>query len=282
MPSDYEDTIIPGDEPTIRRRYTNGEHVTLSGDRAMAMSDAPGALEWQSENPGRMALNYYGPNDPRSSLGYSLGNYVREKSYEKPGWLGRMMEQGAGSGALGGGIAGGGTGLLLGLLKRMLSGDSDTSYGKWALAGGAIGALLGAHNGYIRSSSPRTLLEDTLAKSGINKSAAMYKDPRNFILEKLQSANDVSIVEKVQLASSVRNLSQSDAEKLASMVRAALGFGVGAIISKFIFGSSGAGALFGGLAGMFGVNFLVNNFAKKQSEPTFDFNFKPLSYRDIL
>lgn len=285
MPHDYEDTIIPGDEPRISRRYTNGETVTLTGDRAMAMSDEPGAAQWRAENPGEFVLNNYGPDDIRNSTGYAIGSYLRDKAYEKPGMLGRALEGGPMSGALGGGVAGSGAGLLLGLIKRILSGDSNTSYGKWALAGGALGALLGARSGYIRSTTPNTILEDTLAKAagnGLDKSAAMYKDPRNFILEKLQSATDVNIVDKVQLASSVRNLSREDAEKLAALVRSALGFGVGAIISKFIFGASGAGALFGGLAGMFGANFLVNNFGKKENSSSFDFNFKPLSYRDIL
>lgn len=274
MPAEYEDTIIPGIEPTIERRYNNGDTFKFTGDRAMAMSDAPGAKAWQAANPVKAVKLGYSPYDSpedQSPIAYGLGKYLRDKSQNRvDGFLGRASNYGILSGATVGGLVGAGGGALASLIARLFLGK--TSVGKWALAGGALGALLGGHNSFVRGRRRNPML----------KSAATYMDPRNFILEKLQGANDIGVGEKVKLAAAVRNMNRADAEKLASMVRAALGFGVGAIIAKFLLGtSSAAGTLFGGVVGALGANMIANNLFAPQS-PTFDFNFRPLSYRDIL
>lgn len=276
MPAEYEDTIIPGAEPTIERRYFNGDTFTFKGDRAMAMSDAPGAKAWRVENPTKAIKFGYSPYDSiaeQSPISYGLGKYLRDKSKVGPdGVLGRAANSGILGGAAMGGIIGAGGGALASLIARLFLGK--TSVGKWSLAGGALGALLGGHNGLVRS---RRLRQPMMLKS-----SATYTDPRNFILEKLQGASDIGVGEKVRLAAAVRDMNRADAEKLASMVRAALGFGVGAIIAKFLFGTtSAAGTLFGGVVGALGTNMIANHLFAP-SQPTFDFNFRPLSYRDIL
>ena len=279
MPATYEDTIIPGNEPTIERRYNNGDTFKFTGERALAMADTPGAIEWRANNPAKAALHGYSPYEryeETTPIAYSLGKYLRDKSRSSTdGFFGRAANNGILSGAGVGGALGAGGGALAGLLARLFLGK--TSIGKWALVGGTLGALLGGHNGFVRSrkKSPSEIY--------LRKSAATYTDPRNFILEKLQGATDIGVGEKVRLAAAVRNLNRNDAEKLASMVRAALGFGVGAIIAKFLFGaSSAAGTLFGGVVGALGANTLANNLLNKPQQPTFNFNFRPLSYRDIL
>lgn len=277
MPATYEDTIIPGLEPTIERRYINGDTFKFTGDRAMAMADTPAAAEWRANNPDKAFKFGYSPYDSpaeQSPVAYSVGKYLRDKSQSRvDGFLGRAANGGILSGAAVGGALGAGGGALASLIARLFLGK--TSVGKWALAGGALGALLGGHNGFVRSRRNPSAMY-------LQKSAATYTDPRNFILEKLQSANDIGVGEKVRLAAAVKNMSRSDAEQLANLVRAALGFGVGAIIAKFLFGtSSAAGTLFGGVLGALGTNIIANNFFKPQ-QTTFDFNFRPLSYRDIL
>lgn len=277
MPATYEDTIIPGLEPTIERRYINGDTFKFTGDRAMAMADTPAAAEWRANNPDKAFKFGYSPYDSpaeQSPVAYSVGKYLRDKSQSRvDGFLGRAANGGILSGAAVGGALGAGGGALASLIARLFLGK--TSVGKWALAGGALGALLGGHNGFVRSRRNPSAMY-------LQKSAATYTDPRNFILEKLQSANDIGVGEKVRLAAAVKDMSRSDAEQLANLVRAALGFGVGAIIAKFLFGtSSAAGTLFGGVLGALGTNIIANNFFKPQ-QTTFDFNFRPLSYRDIL
>lgn len=279
MPATYEDTIIPGNEPTIERRYNTGDTFKFTGERALAMADTPGAIEWRANNPAKAALHGYSPYEryeETTPIAYSLGKYLKDKSRSSTaGFFGRAANNGILSGAGVGGALGAGGGALAGLLARLFLGK--TSIGKWALVGGTLGALLGGHNGFVRSrkKSPSEIY--------LRKSAATYTDPRNFILEKLQGATDIGVGEKVRLAAAVRNLNRNDAEKLASMVRAALGFGVGAIIAKFLFGaSSAAGTLFGGVVGALGANILANNLLNKPQQPTFNFNFRPLSYRDIL
>lgn len=83
-----------------------------------------------------------------------------------------------------------------------------------------------------------------LAKSGSVKQAAMYQDPRNFILEKLQRDNELSMADKATLAGKIRNMSLGEASQLETLVRGALGIGVGAIIARF-FGLGLLGTLAG-------------------------------------
>lgn len=275
MPATYEDTIVPGIEPTIERRYLDGTTFRFTGDRAMAMAGTPGAAKWRSENPELALRNAYSPfDDPAetSPIAHTIGQFINKQKSSK-GLIGSIVDKGMLPGAMVGGVLGLGGGALAGLLAKLFLGKASTK--NWALAGGALGAVLGGHNGLVRS---RMHKPDHFLKS-----AATYTDPRNFILEKLQSATDVGIGEKVRLAAAVRNLDRNDAEQLASLVRAALGFGVGAIIAKFIFGTtSAAGTLFGGIVGALGTSMIANNLLGQSANPIFDFNFKPLSYRDIL
>lgn len=85
--------------------------------------------------------------------------------------------------------------------------------------------------------------------SNMNKSAAMYHDARNFILEKLQGATDLGYVEKANLAAKIRNMNSADAERLKTALRAAAGFGIGQLISRFFFGARGSAAMQGGVIG---------------------------------
>lgn len=91
-----------------------------------------------------------------------------------------------------------------------------------------------------------------MRKSGhavMYKESAMYQDARNFILEKLQGASDISSVEKATLAAKIRSMSTGEAERLKSTVRAAVGFGIGRLIARFFFGARGAGSFVGGAVG---------------------------------
>lgn len=69
--------------------------------------------------------------------------------------------------------------------------------------------------------------------ASVEKKAAMYHDPRNFILEKLQRDNELSMADKATLAGRIRNMSLGEASQLETLVRGALGIGVGAIIARF-------------------------------------------------
>lgn len=277
MPADYEDKIEQGPGGlVVNRRYFDGSDFTFTGDRALAMADTPEAAKWRAENPEKALLNSHSPFDSMEEMhpwAYSAREFLNKK---EDGILGTFAEKGILPGAAAGGVAGAGAGALASLLAKLFLGEASTK--RWAMVGGALGALLGGHNGYVRSNMNKALKDVPFTKA-----SATYMDPRNFILEKLQGATDVSIGEKVKLAAAVRNLNRADAEKLASMVRAALGFGVGAIIAKFVLGTTSAvGTLFGGVLGALGTSMIANSLAQTPQRPTFDFNFKPLSYRDIL
>lgn len=261
MPFDREEIYTPGPDPKLEMRFNNGNNVTLTGDRALA--NASEASSWQAANPTQAALMKYREGDVRETLPYRLGNMGRRFAFDpEPTLYGRIMNQGP----IAGGALGAGTGLLAGLLggwlKQKITGSGSPS--NWGAVGALAGGALGALSGHIR-------------KDASTKSAAMYRDPRNFILEKLQSATDVSFSEKAKLAAAVHKLDYNTAQRLADAVRAAVGFGVGALISKFIFGASGSGVLFGGLAGVLGSALLSQITGGPSSSPLL-LGSKPITY----
>ena len=54
------------------------------------------------------------------------------------------------------------------------------------------------------------------------------------------------------------------------------------VIAEIFGTTSAAGTLFGGIVGALGTSMIANILLGQSATPTFDFNFKPLSYRDIL
>lgn len=255
MPYDHSERygVDSAGVPYLERRYPNGEHDVLHGRQAIANANTQAALGWRAHNP----MAAYRDSVPRpdaesESWLYRAGDSVRQMA-ESPeqSWYGKLF----GKGPVAGAIVGGSTGLLGGILANWIAkglGAKNPSFGLWGgLAGTALGALVGDERSKTASTREvDPMLMDILANApSFQKSAAMFRDPRNFILEKLQSANDVSPMEKAQLAARVRNLDPVTASRLADAVRAALGFGVGAIIAKFLGGSALSGG-FGGLLGM--------------------------------
>lgn len=272
--TNYTDTLTLPDEATGReanlvRRYDDGQVVTLAGDRAMANANTPAGEAWRAGRPliDTHKLKYR-RGDVRETLPYQVGQQVREYINSPSGksTFGKLMDSGAIGGAAGGGLAGTGLGLVASLLAMWAG--KDVSPTAWSIVGGLGGSAAGAYVGNRR-------------KYYMDKNAAMYHDPRNIILEKLQGATDISAAEKAKLAAAVRNLDSNSARELAGAVRAALGFGVGALIAKFIFGKSGTGLLFGGLGGVLGSAVLTGMVQQGFGQPFLDINQR-LRYNDIL
>lgn len=226
-----------GEAPTLTiYDWANGGRIhKLRGEKAIANS--------KEMNPNRdsiMNSNRFRVDDYRDSYGYGIGrwiNHIADPATKT--WPGRILDKGM----LPGGLLGAGTGLVAGKsikgLLNLVGVDTSNLPLGWigSLGGGALGALLG----YLRTTPKRS--EENV------KQASMYQDPRNFILEKLQGAHDISSMDKMQLASKVRNMSKSDAERLKGMVRSAMGAGVGAIIARFFFGAGFRGMVAGALIG---------------------------------
>lgn len=249
--SDSAGNITGVELNTINPNGTIESHSGLT-----ALLNAPGyGEELAAKNPALADIvGTTLPNDPRNTWGYRTGRKLREFIYS-PGKtaLGKMSD----TGAVGGGFIGAGAGLLAGIAAEKLTGNTLLP-----LAAIAAGTALGAGAGHTR-------------KKLMEKSSAMYHDPRNFILEKLQAATDLGMADKAALAASVRNLDLQKAEKLAGLVRAAIGYGVGSIIAKFIFGSdSRLGSLFGGMLGM--------SVAQSLLTPAFNRSITPNTYYDTI
>lgn len=241
---------------TLTREYNDGSSSeVMSGDEALANAENADGDKFRAEHPGlAIRAKAYAPGDYRNGTMYGLGKGFRRiiDSPEKT-WVGKAI----GDNPFQAAAVMGGTGLVGGmlanfLLKRLGLADNP----KMHLIGGLGGLLAGAYTGYQSGQLNKT--------AGITKSAAMYRDPRNFILEKLQAANDLTSTEKAQLAASVRAMSPRSADILAKSVRAAMGFGVGAIIAKFL-GLNTRGTVLGGLTSLFGaraLNVLSSGFGR--------------------
>lgn len=216
-----------------------GETYELTGDQALANS--------KEMNPNRDSIlnnMRYKHDDYRSGYGYALGQRLNKWSQpEYKNFYGRVLD----NGTLPGAAIGAGTGLLAGKTLKFILGklgkNTDSMPLGWigALGGGTLGGLLG----YARTHSP----DDMDKFANFEKKAVMYHDPRNFILEKLQGAHDISSMDKLQLASRVRNMSISDAERLKGIVRSAMGAGVGALIARFFLGANIPGMIAAGMIG---------------------------------
>lgn len=251
MAQDYQEEFEYDDKgkPVYTRTYWDGETETMTGDKALANYSGT-AAEFKSKNPvGAWKNRSLGPYDMRETWGYKFGkntrNWIngigRDKSF-----LGTMMDQGAIPGGVIGGLGGLGAGLVGNYIASRFMGSENPHFGLLGLlAGGALGA-------YIGNSRYNAANGEVLAKSASVKEAAMFHDPRNFILERLSGANDISRAAKVELAYKVRNLSPEQARRLADLIRASMSFGVGAIIGKFL----GTGSIVGGVGGLLGVTAL--------------------------
>lgn len=291
----YDDVYTPpsaygADDAKLVRKFRTGQESTFHGPEAVLMSDTPEGHMLRED----AALNYrpsrgvpvYEAEDPRKKLSFKAGKLVKEFAQQPSGYtaLGRFINGGAVNGGIAGGAIGLTGGLLAGLIAKWLTGSGSAL--KWGLAGGLGGAALGALNGKLRLSgienaNLRKQFADGLrsAENYLSKSAAMFQDDRNVILEKLEAANDVSYSEKAKLAAAIRNLDPYRAKQLAELVRSALGFGVGAIIAKFLFGAGGTGALFGGIAGALGA-IKLNSWAYQNT--SFMDTPRKTTYADLL
>lgn len=202
-------------------------------------------------------------------LGYFTNRYNPLQSAY--GGIGTPISNTAGGAALGGLL-----GALGGAAVDYFSDDDEEEESGvnkkliGGLIGASLGGILGYHtnqqdlNRYMQGSlnPPVQSVSSPAPSAGINKSSSvfskqgsMFKDPRNFILEKLQRASDISASDKAILASKVRNMNISEASDLEKAVRAALGIGVGSLIAKF-FGLGPMGTLFSSLLGIAGANIM--------------------------
>lgn len=235
-----------GEEPSLHINWDDGSLTKLKGNEALANYGGPEGVKFRNENPiDAERLKVRGPNDPRFTWAHKAGLALRNAIMDPDTAYHRMLN----NGALTGGAAGGAAGLLGGILANWISDAATDGLGfgprsvDYRLVGPALGAAIGAYAGHKHASNP------------LEKSSAMFVDPRNFILEKLQSANDVSASDKVKLAAAIRRMDRMQADRLAKQLRSVLGFSVGAVIARAL-GMSLGGALFGGIVGLMGSGLL--------------------------
>ena len=246
---DYDDTgKIKGVSSTV---YNPDGSISEHEDMRALLNSDP---EFAAKHP--LLYNQIGstlPNDPRNSWGYKAGKGIREFIYSpNSSVLGKIGD----TGAIGGGALGAGAGLLAGIVGERLTGNTLIP-----LLTTAVGTAAGAGLGHQRNK--------------LQKKASMFRDPRNFILEKLQGASDIGMADKARLAMEVRNMDVQRAEKLKELVHAAMGYGVGSIVAKFIFGDdSRLGSLLGGMLGM--------SLARAMVQPVIMNTIQPNSYYDAI
>ena len=246
---DYDDAgKVKGVSSTV---YNPDGSVSEHEDMLALLNSDP---EFAAKHP--LLYNQIGstlPNDPRNSWGYKAGKGIREFIYSPhSSVLGKIGD----TGAIGGGALGAGTGLLAGIIGERLTGNTLLP-----LLTTAVGTAAGAGFGHQRNK--------------LQKKASMFRDPRNFILEKLQGASDIGMADKARLAMEVRNMDVQRAEKLKELVHAAMGYGVGSIVAKFIFGDdSRLGSLLGGMLGM--------SLARAMVQPVIMNTIQPNSYYDAI
>lgn len=194
----------------------------------------------RSEDTGKNSIYtgkvYHGPDDYRESWTYGLGASLRKALTPDPNNH---------FGVFAGPAIWGGGGYLLGKLLEMSTGRKYLGIGG-AIGGGALGLI----RAMMQDKAKKRQDEATQKQASVPiEKSAMYADPRNYILERLQGATDISPFEKAQLAAQIRQMSWDEANRLKSQVRAAVGFGVGALIARFVGHRGVVGTLLGGAVG---------------------------------
>lgn len=273
-------------------RHESGFSQDVSSDEAkLAFEDSERGRKFRRENPEKAVLYRRSKRHSMRSLPYRfgrfLGNATGLHNAEYSG-VGRIMEEhpilGAGLGALLGAGLGGIASFGAGKLGFDISPTTATIGG--AGLGGGLGWLLSylrrtAVDPHVHDKKYDPLVDKAMSKSGsIIKRAAMYQDPRNFILEKLQSDYTLDFGAKASLAAKVRTLNQAEADKLAKLVRQAVGIGVGALIAKFVFGGSSFGTALGGLAGL-GLYNAITSY-RQANAPINAVAYNPYAYNSII
>lgn len=229
--------------------YTKGgKKINLYGDQALHYANPADIGLPQGSTV--VAPAYFGDDDYREGYSYQGGRAIRQfLDRKEPTWFGKLLNHGPLTGAATGGVAG----FLGGKLLNFLFNSKDDGKG-WHIPWDMVGLIGGGAFGALRGRLHEQLNEKN-ASVNIVKSA-MFQDPRNFILERLQGATDISPFEKAQLAARVRQLNIMEAERLKEQVRAAAGFGVGAIVSRFVMGMGWMGTAMGGVVGALASNLL--------------------------
>lgn len=217
-----------GTPTELKLKFSDGKSETLSDyDDILAniMGSSSGERFRQS---GVLSASrwLHQADDPKRSFPHKLGTGIRSiLTSDNP--VHRFLEKGP----LYTGAAGAGLGALVNAGMSLF--DKEPVAGNpWILP--AVTGLLGAGIGHISASAVQNKKErDAFLAGNVEKKAAMYRDPRNFILEKLLAAKDVPLAMKASLAESVRRMDIDAAEELAADVRAAVGFGVGKLIAEY-------------------------------------------------
>lgn len=276
----YKDTDAAG-KPIFVTEMADGSTENLTGweaDIAARHHKQPGIYTFSGNPDVDDVLIKMNPDDKRKgSFKYRLKRWLYDRAYDPSTSLpGRILNKGT----LPGGMLGAGAGLLGGALADFALDKAGLELPVslkllGALGLGGLGAYLGYNRKQLKEKYPylgtaidkRTILTDPSFRkmmswdtSGVPgplmmKRAAMFKNPRNFILEKLQSDKHLGFAEKAKLAAAVRNLSLEEAEVLKNKVREQLGVNTGAVVSQFIFHKEHAGSLFGGLLPILGGDF---------------------------
>jgi hypothetical protein len=262
--------------PIFVTEFADGTKQVLTGWEGQVAAHAhkePFAFKLNTSPDVQDVLIKMNPDDPRNrDFKFKLNKALNNLAYSDTGVIGKILNKGPlYGGALGAGVGYAG-GALTNIIAEKLGHDIPLDLGLiGALGLGGLGALLGHSRKELRKkpifrndkSDPmdRALIRRTFAISdsvphAFMKRAAMYNNPRNFILEKLQGDKAVGFAEKAKLAAAIQNLSMEEAEQLKQLVRESLGARVSTIISKFIFKRENAGALFGGLVEFLGKDFV--------------------------
>lgn len=242
----------------------SGKTVIQKAGEEAFIANSPEAYRFDPSNRVQDLLVATNPDDPRhNSMKFKIMRKLKGIADDpSPNIIGNVLNRGP--------LVGGASGLAVGfgagalgdwILDKINGGQRDSKLSLkviGALSGGGMGSILGHYRKKYNSGGYMDNLGSDLedlagARHDLVKHAAMYKDPRNFILEKIQSATDISFSEKAKLAAAVRGMDRMAAERLAKAVRAALGTGVGAIVARYLFGmKSVRGTMFGGLVGLLG------------------------------
>lgn len=252
------------DNVTLERTWNDASSTKVKGQRALNNLRDENNLFLNKKTPLEAARDQIKYNDNSDAFTYKTGKNLKDFFSEGPGAFGQTFRT-PGEAAFGGAALGAVALGTLGYLGKSFGLASHNDLRLAIAGGGGLGALLGLissgyANKYYRGNQNQL---QSAGNTSMLKTSSTFHDPRNVILQSLTKATDISQSQKAMLAGKVRGLSQSQAEQLAALVRNALGFGVGAIIARFV-GLGPVTTLASSIMGMMGANLIANRFGQSR------------------
>lgn len=230
----YEPTKMQWSRPGQGSQDIEGVAALYSARDQYGMPIYNGADQFNAQSQAR------GFNDIRDTAGFGIGKAIRNTLMGDQNGVSRYV--GNMPKSLKTALVAGGAGALASWIANKVNGYDDITPLPAALM---LGSAAAGGQMYLDNQS-RKLNQQQAFNNSVKqiynqmnpantmfKQSSLYRDPRNFVLEKLQRDESLSMADKAMLVGKIRTMDIQEAADLEKSVRKLLGVGVGDMLMKY-------------------------------------------------